>query len=349
MTRVEAVVEDQASLNQAAQLLAIRQPEALFTSPETIAAEFRALARRWHPDAGTGSTTVFAHLSGLRDRAFLNWKEGFWDGGRTLWLREGSAGTRRLPILARHTFELGQEWLCPGCLVTRVGPEMADFLARGKGMVKALRYADADMRTAFEGLLPALRAVETRPDGAAFVIQGLAPDFIRLRDLLAHLGDAMDGRHAAWIISGLLNLACYLEHAELTHNDISLDTCFVSPERHLVAFPGAWWFGAVAGTPLLGLPARSLELARGTGEEADPGLDRELIRRVARALLGDPTGQRFPASVPGLLAQWSRLASRGSALEDYHEWMQDVLPGSYGARRFVALDVTPDQVYGGTA
>ncbi len=350
MLRTDAVIGDHTRLSEAARLLAVARPEALFTGPETIAAEFRDLARRWHPDrnADLDALAVFAHLSALRDQALRHWAAGFWDGERTLWLREGPS-VRKQHVLARRSFELGQEWLCPGCLLARIDPGAADFLARARGMARALRFENVSMRAAFQDTLPRIRATTPQPDGATVVIQERASDFVRLRDLLVHAGGLLDGRHAAWIISGLLNLACYLDYAELTHNDISLDTCFVSPERHAVALPGIWWFGAFTGTPLLGLPARTFGSAWDIREEADPRLDLALIRQVARELLGDPTGQRFPSTVPGPLAEWSRMASSGSAREDYRQWMQEVLPGSYGARRFVALGITPDQVYGGTA
>ncbi len=354
MTPIDAVIEGSTPTSEADRLLAIQEPEQLFTDPGTLASEFRALARRWHPDTQDEprAVAVFAHLAELRDRGLRTWATGLWDAGDTLWFREGTDVPQTLPVRSRRRFELGREFVCSDCLATWVDGPCEDFLRQADQMTRTCRFSNTRMQAAFEDALPRLRAAVSLPDGSHVLIQELAPDLIRLRDLLAWLRGPLDGRHTAWIVSGLLNLACYLEHAELTHNDLSLDTCFVSPVRHFVALPGAWWFGAVEGSPLLGVPSRTLAQMPpwlAASGHAHRVLDLEQIRAVARELLGDATGQRFPSVTPEAMATWSRLATSGSAREDYREWMQEVLPESYGARRFVALEITPEQVYGGKA
>lgn len=41
------------------------EPERLFTVPDQIAAEYRILAKRFHPDLPGGDTGAFAHLAEL--------------------------------------------------------------------------------------------------------------------------------------------------------------------------------------------------------------------------------------------------------------------------------------------
>jgi hypothetical protein len=333
-------------------LLALQEPEQLFSSPETVAEGFRALARRWHPDANAQAKAgeVFAHLASLRDAALRKQRLGLWEGQEELRLRTPSGSSRVFKEISRWSFELGRCHLGPGTLVAILNAEWEDFHRNARLLAKACVGREPRLRSAFLGSLPAVREAFPLADGRPVLVLALAPDLIRLRDLFRHLGHRLDPRHVAWIVSGLLNLACYLQRTGLTHNDLSLDTCFVSPRRHFVALPGGWWYGALEGQPLLGLPRRSLDLWPWTSV-GDPGLDLELIRAVARELLGDASGQLLPdlGTAPEALGTWARQASSGSAREDYRHWMENILPASFGSRRFVALEITPDQVHGGKA
>jgi len=82
-----------------------------------------------------------------------------------------------------------------------------------------------------------------------------APDQVPLRDLLEHLNGKLSAEHTAWILSSLLNIACYLQYAALTHNAVSPDTFFVSPEAHSGALLGGWWYATAAGARIGALPA----------------------------------------------------------------------------------------------
>ena len=76
--------------------------------------------------------------------------------------------------------------------------------------------------------------------------------------------------------------------------------------------------------------------------------DLELIRATGRELLGDISGIRLrDPSIPRPMAEWLRYPSAGSALADYRFW-REVLIASFGGRRFVRLDVTPEKMYSTT-
>lgn len=354
MVIVNAGLEGKRKTLTASKLLSIQTPEQVFSSPTTISSEFRALAKKWHPDSLScpQAGESFAHLVWLRNQATIKWETGLWEGSDSLWLRTGGDTVCQLSIQRAYDTLLGREFLTPGLLVTRVQEAHTDFLYHAQRLTKVLPFADGRMRAAFEQALPTrLRDVSLR-DGSVLAMQEVAPDLICLKDVYRHLHGALGARHGAWIISGLLSLVCYLEFAGFTHNNISLDTCFISPKRHMVALPSAWWFGVVEGSPYFGLPARTLKrMPAWMIEEgrAHRDLDLELIRALGRELLCDPADQSPSGMTPDAMSIWLHRATSGSAREDYRQWTEEVLPASYGARRFVALEITPEQVYGGKA
>jgi len=168
-----------------------------------------------------------------------------------------------------------------------------------------------------------------------------APDLVRLQDLLDHLGGRLDPRHVAWVVSTLLNLACYLGWAELTHNALSLDTYFVSPPGHRGALLGGWWYAKPAGARPDALPAPTAlccppDILR--EKRADGRTDLELVRAIGRALLGD-------AAAPPLLLEWLRPPTAGDPVADYRRWSETVLPASFGTGRIAQLDIAASDLY----
>jgi hypothetical protein len=171
---------------------------------------------------------------------------------------------------------------------------------------------------------------------------------------MEHLGGALDPRHVAWILSNLHNIGAYLSWAALTHNAIDPDTVFVSPATHSAQLLGGWWYARAAGDPLTHLPGTSADVWRtlpwsvARAGVATPRLDRELIRRAGRALLGDVGGSRLlrDPRIPAPLRRWVTAPGDEDGIVDYANWAR-AREAAFGRRTFVPMDVTPRAIYGG--
>jgi hypothetical protein len=124
---------------------------------------------------------------------------------------------------------------------------------------------------------------------------------------------------------------------------------FVSPQCHAASPLGGWWYAARTGSRLKSLPQETFVLlprSMAASKRADIRLDLESIRAIGRAALGDLTGHTLigRADLPKPMADYLRLPSSGSAIDDYRAWGQ-VLDDSFGPRRFVELPVTSSDDY----
>jgi hypothetical protein len=151
------------------------------------------------------------------------------------------------------------------------------------------------------------------------------------------------------VVSSLLNLACFFEVISLTHNAISPETVFVTAKHHAAYLLGGWWYSAPAGSPIELVPEATCAVmprSIATSKRADIRLDLESIRAVGRTILGDSTGLGLVGreDLPKPMANFLRLPSSGSAIEDYRAWGQ-ALKDSFGSRRFVELPVSSRDVY----
>jgi hypothetical protein len=335
-------------------LLAIRpsEPERLFTGDEEIAKqEFRALVSRWHPDRcpDAGTTGVFQHVNRLYDAAARKLGGGIWQTPGLLALRATDGATYKIRYRKERQFELGRLFVGREIVAYVVEIDHADLFENALQVIDRLPCADPRMAAEVGRYLPEIvRHFETE-EGRVLVLRK-TPDLVPLRDVLDRFGGRMDARHVAWIVSSLLNLACYLDYARLAHNAILADTAFVSPTQHAGALLGGWWYAVRQGERMRAAPAATVQYAPFgviDRRRGDIRTDLELIRALGRELLGDATGSRLERekAAPRPMLDWLRLPAGDSALRDYRIWMDRVLKDSFGKRRFVKLDVSVEDLY----
>lgn len=335
-------------------LLAIplMEPERLFTGDAQQAKqEFRALAAIWHPDRrpDAGASEVFQHLSRLYEAAARKLRGGIWILPGRLSVRAADGAAYHIHYRKAREFELGRMFLGDRIVAYVVDKAHADLFQNALQVINRLPCANPRMAAEVQPALPeVVRQIETA-DSRVLVVRK-TPDLVLLRDVLDHFSGRLDARHAAWIISSLLHLACYLDYARLAHNAIGADTGFISPPQHRSALLGGWWYTVRQGERMRAAPVTTLQyapcevIARKCG---DIRTDLELIRALGRELLGDGTGARLARekAAPPPMLDWLRFPAPRSALDDYHTWQRRVLTASFGERRFVKLDLSADDLY----
>jgi hypothetical protein len=346
---------DLASLSAPA-LLAIPEdrPERLFEGTfDEVRKAYRLLAMLWHPDRSCDpdAHAVFQHIKRMYEKLEQASRPGAGAGLAPLTLTAVDGKTYEINYLRSHPFELGTMYVANTVVAFVVDRVHADLVQNAERMIKDLRYADEAMRAQVASHLPAWPFAGAFQTGTAYVVvMRKRPDLLLLRDVLDHVGGRLDARHVAWVISSLLNLCCYFEYAGITHNALSIDTCFLSPPGHSVAVLGGWWYAARRGERMLAAPASTMEWAPYellSTNEAGIRTDLELVRAIGRALLGDISGMRLAreGAAKQEMINWLRLPASDNPIEEYRTWREQVLHDSFGARRFVELPLTQSDIY----
>lgn len=331
----------------AEEILAIpaNAPERLYPGDMALARhKHRQLSSEWHPDKHPEKgSAVLAHINALYETAVARMQDGKWAGPSVVQFTAKTGRTYRMHYLRAHAFELGMQYIGYEGVLYRIDGAYADLVANSSRIVHALSFADDAMRKEHERYLPGedWTPYATADDRVLYVRVKKAAGMILLRDLVQHMGK-LPAVHVAWITSSLLALSCYLDWAAVVHGDINEGTLFVDPAQHAVSLLGGWWYAARAGVKLVAAPSTTLnELPQLRSRPfAMRSTDGELIRALARRLLGGPKG------VPDALWRWALGAAQMRAYGEYHEWQHHVLPAAFGVRRFVKLEVTAAMVYG---
>ncbi len=331
----------------AEQILAITNPAALFPQDAVKAKEqLRRLRSRWHSDRA-GRDDVFTHITKLYELATGAADSGVWDDGRSVTFFATDGRQFILPYLVTRPMEIGRVYIGSKAVAYLVHRDYGDLASNLHTHLSSARFADSDMRKEVIRYLPTVKTLTPLREHV-LVVLGKDPDCLCLRDILTYMGGNLPPRHAAWILGRLYNLITYFSWANIVHGDLSPDTLFISPQRHIGMLVGGWWYTSRAGQKFKALPQRTIthmpasELASGV---AGFKTDSNLVRATGRELLGDITGGKLLyGDAPMPMVNWLKMPGTGKALTEFEQFYQ-TLEKSFGARRFVELGITEKDIY----
>lgn len=336
----------------AAAILAIPddEPERLFATPADVIQRHRYLIKQWHPDVNPDpqASAVMMRINALRDAAERKATCGTWSAPGLRSLRRRDGKLIQIRFRKAHKFELGEMLIGMALVTFIIDRKHEDLVTSGLRCIGSMRYPNATFRESLEPHMPKVEKMFETEESIVICIRKVSGEVL-LTDLIAHLGGKIEPRHTAWILSSLLNLACYLEVSDMTVNGLTPSTVFVSPAMHQVSLLGGWWYAVGAGKLVKSLPPETYALASRrlrAHKVASGDLDLASIKAIGRACLGDPSGGslRGRADLPSPFAQFLQLPSMKSAIAEYENWPK-VLEASFGPRRFHELKVTGDDVY----
>lgn len=213
------------------------RPGFLFSQDADLrTAEYRALIKQWHPDAGCSDPRagdIIAKITKLRDLADETADTaGIWFRPSGVIVSGSDSRTRTIRFRKWFRTDLGETVYGETVIALFVKPEFSGLFADGLRTIGNLTYPTHEIRREVERYMPKVRANFEARGGTMVLVLEKTPDVFRLRDVIAALGGKIEPRHVAWVMSTALNIACYLERAKLTHNAISPDSYYISPKHH---------------------------------------------------------------------------------------------------------------------
>lgn len=312
------------------EILATKNPANLFKSKD----DYKRLISLWHPDHADGDAEVFVHIKKLFNRFIPRFEPIAAIGGTNF----------TSDILLKSAFDLGEIVIGKGLISYVVDSQYLDLARNFNKNIGLLQSAVSKVKPEFEKFLPS--TVLFAEDSNSGIIQIPKPqESLRLADVIKYF-TVLPERHVAWIVSRLLNLCCYLTHIGMSHNNITIDTVFISPQDHTVHLLGEWFYAAPIGDKLLAAPQRTLEYGHIKDKIGNTKTDLELIKSLARELLGDISGARlYKTNTPPPMITWLRSPCSSNAIKEYAYWYNVVLTEAFGPKKFMELNVSSFDIY----
>lgn len=270
--------------------------------PTDVQAEFKRRAMTAHPDHG-GSDAEFAELVAWRDKML----------GQSVIL-----GNIKMQYLTNPSEGI---WVGQSSVVYKT--TVAGF---------NWQFASDKMRDEMSRFLPQLAH-----DFNGYVAYRRTSDQILMSDLMRLYGP-IPSEHVSWMVSRMLNIACYLNWAGLSHCGFDPNYLLVDLKNHGVSLTGPCQFMTKMGTRPEAVPARTFQVfpyLSNKSTVACPEIDLSCIRQIGLELIGDRGGNRIKN-------QWFQAPCAKTAFEDYDAWIKTL-----GERKFVVFPKTVQEIYNG--
>ena len=324
-------------------ILAAKMCGDLFTNDSVKAKkEFKVLAQMYHPDRNKSKQAeeVFKKIKELYNTAKGMIESGKWAESDCIEFDTKDGKRKKLKFIKECKFELGVQYISSSIITYVLEAQNKKYFDNAIKRIGSLGYEHDAMEKEFSRYFPEFIETFETEEGKWVLVIKKTKDLIRLQDLLDFYKGNINDRHVAWMMSRLSNICCFIEYNGITHNGISLENCFVSPEYHSIALLGGWWYCVGRGEKMFGTQKQIYDIMgplTKTNKIGSVTTDLESVKLIGRTLLGK-------TQAPDSFRNWLNSGSSGIARNEYTKWSQ-ALDRAYGERRFIKLEATEQEVY----
>lgn len=331
-------------------------PEKLFWGVDTLdelKKSYRKLSSLWHPDKSLENKEVrgkvFSHINHLYEFANKKFENDVWNQGLAVVFETIEGKKFQLKYLKQSNFDLGTYFVADTCVVWLFSKENEDLAENFLESLKQIKYANKKMQEEMQKYIPVIQKTFKTKDGFGIVIEKNS-DFLCLKDVWEYEKNKMPSRHVAWILSNCYHLACFFEYNQLMYGGFSMENIYINPKTHAVCLLGGWWSTHANNCALKALSSQAFDVApieMLNDKKALTKLDLEMIRLLGRKLLGDTHGFSLQKDkdIPAKLIQWLRDTAKFKAFKEYEIWHETILKESFGARRFIKMELSKNDIY----
>jgi hypothetical protein len=329
-----------------AEILKINKPEDLFSdgNETVIKEEYKAFARRFHPDKRGGDNTIFTHINTLKDKAFELLNKGIWTKNGTHVFETVDGSAFRIKYRFRGDFDLGEMYITDTKVIYFIEKKYKSLYNNYLGKMN-FEFKGRTMESEFRRFLPMVAMHNQTKDHYVVAITK-TPDVVPLSGIHSLFPEGLDPKHVAWIMSSLCNLLCYINWSGRVHLGISLDSCFASHKHHSIVLIGGWFYTKNITERISQVTPLTYKLMtekQRINKVADHCIDTELVKHLGRTLMGKHMSKmKYPELSP--MIDWMMIPSTKEPREVFRSWDKS-LNDTFGKRKFIKLDITNKDVY----
>ena len=335
----------------AEKILKAQAPEELFSfDSAAVKRQYHDMSKVWHPDLNghKDAHVIFQRINFFYKEALKKIEAGVWEVEGMLTFRDAKGVLCSFSFQTKKSFELGVMYIGSHHVTYLIDPEHKDLFNAAVKACSDFRYGSKRMEDDIARCLPKDKSTFITADGKLGMQYVKTPDLLLLKDVIAHLGTNLNGRHIGWILNSMYNICCYFRYAGITHNDVSMDTYFISPKFHCGALLGGWWYSKQVESKLQKVPLRTFKLLPWevqTKKIALHSTDLELVRAVGREIVElASTKGKGKYEVPAQMMLWFSGASSDQAVDEYKNWTE-ALKEAFGPKKFINMDVAESDLY----
>ena len=330
----------------AEQILSINKCGDLFPhNIDAVKSKYKELVKEWHPDSNTNpkAVDVFQKITELYNKALELLEQGTWEKTNYILISKYNGKKIALNYDTVFDFELGTCYVTKTKVVYILDNDKKKYFDNAIARIKSLKYSDKKMEETLSRCMPKIYQTFQTNNGEYVIVLDKSEDVFPLKSVFEYFGNKITDRHVAWIMSRLCNITCYLKYNGIVHNGININNCFVSPKFHSIFLLSGWWYTTKENEKMIGTTKDIFSIMSVTAKGSKKSsylTDLESVKLLGRQLLGETNCRKLvlDSTIPKPFTNFLVSGSGNDPYKEYEKW-DKALDNSYGARKFVKMDV----------
>lgn len=312
----------------------------IFTNDAAVCkAEYREYLKEFHPDFHDGEMTyqeVTSKIVMMYERAVDLISKGKWEESNKIRLSKPNGKTLIVTYLKEYDFELGRMYLCNSHVVYVIDRKYKKYY---DNYIESTKFScPNDMMDSIGYALPHIVQHFDNNDECVIIVKRMAK-CVPLVEVWNNFKGKIPAKHAAWMISRLLNLACFLSYNNIVHNGIDINSCFVDIEKHGIMLYGGWWYTRETDAKMIGVSSDVYDVmppSAKRNKKSKKSTDMECIKMLGIKLMGC-TSKISDYAVPSQIMCWLRTGSGEYPPTEMKRW-EMALDAAFGKRTFIKMN-----------
>ena len=214
--------------------------------------------------------------------------------------------------------------------------------------INSIKYTNDDMKKEFNKYLPQVKESFRMISGEIGIVVIKDEDSVLLKDLLIYCKGKISLNEMNYIMNSLYSIVCFINYNGLTHNGITVDSCFISIKNHYVSLLGGWWYAVKSGKALLDIPkeiSSMLSYKCNQSSKANSILDLESIKLIGRILLCNNTDTILSSgiNIDSNLMIWLEENSTDNPFNEYIKWTS--ISPKMKDKNYIRFNIDKDDLY----
>ena len=272
----------------------------------------------------------------MYERAVDLISKGKWEESNKIRLSKPNGKTLVVTYLKEYDFELGKMYLCNSHVVYVIDRKYKKYY---DNYIESTKFScPNDMMDSIGYALPHIVQHFDNNNECVIIIKRMAR-CVPLVEVWNNFKGKIPAKHAAWMISRLLNLACFLSYNNIVHNGIDINSCFVDIEKHGIMLYGGWWYTRETDAKMIGVSSDVYDVmppSAKRNKKSKKSTDMECIKMLGIKLMGC-TSKISDYAVPSQIMCWLRTGSGEYPPTEMKRW-EMALDAAFGKRTFIKMN-----------
>lgn len=322
------------------QIMRSKTVDDLFTNNlQTCKNEYREYLKLFHPDFHNGERKYQDATSKIvemyeRAREFI--ESGKWEESNKIRINKPNGKTLIISYIKEYPFELGKMYLCNSHIVYVIDRKYKKYY---DNYISYTRFhCEKEVMNMIGYALPNIVSSFENSEYCVIIIKR-TDSCIPLSELLRNFNGKIPAKHSAWIISRLVEMACFLSYNNIVHNGIDIGSCFVDIERHGLMLYGGWWYTRQVSDRMIGTSSDVYSVMPPTAKrskKSKKSTDMECIKMLGIKILGC-VSKVTDYSVPSEIMSWLRSGSSEEPINEMQRWEASII-SAFGKREFTKMN-----------